>query len=184
LSKKKKSAVDVPWTPFQPASLSREDLARVRACEGVEPARGLVNSRYEVWIYEWPDGDRPEGPPVLQLSIKRRDRSPVRRWRDLQRIKNECAGPLTEGCELFPSESRLVDTSNQFHIWCLPAGLRFPFGYRDRPVMEGNGEKSWQDPFPEGERPDDCIEAPRTDDGMLEMASRLRQGATAGRSKS
>jgi hypothetical protein len=66
---------------------------------------------------------------VVQLSIKRIDRKPCRDWRDFQAIKNQLVGPECEGCELFPAESRVIDSANQYFIWVLtdPA-IRFPFG--------------------------------------------------------
>ena len=63
------------------------------------------------------------------LSIRRNDRSACKDWRHFQRIKNELCGPEREGVELYPAESRLIDTANQFHIWVLPEGERFPVGY-------------------------------------------------------
>jgi hypothetical protein len=37
----------------------------------------------------------------------------VHDWRDLQRIKNQLVGPECEAVELYPAESRKVDTANQ-----------------------------------------------------------------------
>jgi hypothetical protein len=56
-------------------------------------------------------------PPVIHLSIKRVDREPVTDWRHKQEIKNMVVGPEFEGIELFPAESRCVDTANQYHLW-------------------------------------------------------------------
>jgi len=70
---------------------------------------------------------------VMHLSIKAHDRRCVHDWRDMQRIKNELAGTMSEGVELFPAESRLMDEANQFHIYCLhPSVDGFPFGQRER----------------------------------------------------
>lgn len=54
---------------------------------------------------------------VVHLSIKRKDREPCRDWRHLQEIKNELVGEECEGVELYPAESRVVDTANQTHLW-------------------------------------------------------------------
>lgn len=72
---------------------------------------------------------------MVHLSIKRIDKEPVRDWRDLQEIKNQLVGRECEGVELFPAESRLVDTANQYHLWCfaLP-DYRFPIGWTTRLV--------------------------------------------------
>jgi len=53
---------------------------------------------------------------MLHLSIKRLDKHPVRDWRHFQRIKNELIGEENEAVELYPAQSRLVDTTNQYHL--------------------------------------------------------------------
>ena len=75
---------------------------------------------------------------MIQLNIRRRDGGPLfRDWRHFQRIKNELVGPECEGVELYPAESRLVDTGNKFSIWCMPdPSFRFPFGWIERDVIE------------------------------------------------
>ena len=76
-------------------------------------------------------------PPYIHLDITRRDSQPCLNWRDFQQIKNELVGTEFEGVELFPAESRLVDTANQYHLWVRPqAGYRFPFGYKNRLVLK------------------------------------------------
>lgn len=71
-------------------------------------------------------------PKMVWLSIKRIDRDPVHDWRDLQRIKSELCGAECEAVELYPAESRMVDTSNQYHLWVIVVpGVRFPFGFED-----------------------------------------------------
>lgn len=71
-------------------------------------------------------------PAMIWLSIKRLDKGPVHDWRDLQTIKNMIVGPEHEAVELYPAESRLMDTANQYHLWALadPA-VRFPFGFHE-----------------------------------------------------
>lgn len=69
---------------------------------------------------------------ILHLSIKRRDKRVIRDWRHLQRIKNELVGYECEGVELFPAESRTMDTANQYHLWVFPEeSVRWPVGYTD-----------------------------------------------------
>ena len=63
------------------------------------------------------------------LSIRRNDREPCDSWRDFQEIKNQIAGPEREAVQLYPAEGRLVDTSNQYHLWVLPEGITFPMGF-------------------------------------------------------
>lgn len=75
------------------------------------------------------------GGPMVHLSIKRNDKDPIHDWRDLWRIKSELCGEEVEAVELYPADDRLVDTSNQYHLWCFP-GFRFPFGFNDRLVID------------------------------------------------
>lgn len=106
------------------------------------------NSRYQVLVIREVEQDA-GFPKLIWLSIKRLDKQPIHDWRDLQRIKNELVGADHEAVELYPAESRLTDTSNQFHLWVLAQpGLRFPFGFTDgRNVMAGSNGKSRQRPF-------------------------------------
>lgn len=98
---------------------------------------------------------------LVWLSIKRKDKNWMRDWRELQRIKNAICGEEREGCELYPAESRLVDSSNQFHIFVLPKGDYFPFGYKNRFVVEGHkggwNKGSNQRPFKIGQEPKDVL---------------------------
>jgi hypothetical protein len=93
----------------------------------------FLNDTYQVNVRRC---DTPIG-PMLHLSIKRRDREVIRDWRELQEIKNQIVGPEHEGVELFPAESRLVDTANQYHLWVFAATVdeaAFPFGFTERLV--------------------------------------------------
>ena len=67
---------------------------------------------------------------IIHLNIRRVDGGPVLRdWRHFQRIKNELIGEECEAVELYPAESRLVDTSNKYHlIGVADPTFRFPFG--------------------------------------------------------
>lgn len=74
-------------------------------------------------------------PAMMHLSIKRQDREPVTDWRHKQEIKNMLVGPEFEAVELFPAESRVVDTANQYHLWVFGdtgalRDLGFPVGKR------------------------------------------------------
>ena len=43
-----------------------------------------------------------------------------------------------EAIEIYPAESRLVDTSNQYWLWCLPPGEHVPVGFFDGRVVSNN----------------------------------------------
>ena len=71
---------------------------------------------------------------LQSIAIQRRDGAAVQDWRDLQAIKNELFGAGHEAIELYPAESRVVDTQNQFHLWVLLTyegrpRPRFPVGW-------------------------------------------------------
>jgi hypothetical protein len=71
--------------------------------------------------------------PFIHLDIHRHDLSPCKNWRHFQQIKNELVGPEHEAVEIFPAESRLVDTANQYHLWVHASpSYRLPMGFRDR----------------------------------------------------
>lgn len=148
---------ETKWTAFEAAgipplnSLAIEKLAkhfgftRERVVEALreenEGSSIVVNSRYQVMM-------RPMG-DVMYLSIKRLDQQPIRAWRDLQRIKNELVGPECEGLELYPAESRLLDSANQYHLFVLrDPEMRIPFGHNNGRIVSDNADVGeGQEPF-------------------------------------
>jgi hypothetical protein len=71
---------------------------------------------------------------MKHITIRRKDKKPIHSWKDIQEIKNKVCGQNVEACELYPSENRLVDTDNIYHLWVLPKGTSFPFGFNERNV--------------------------------------------------
>jgi hypothetical protein len=71
----------------------------------------------------------------LHLNIRRRDGGMVKDWRHFQQIKNEIAGPEREAVEIYPAESRLVHTSNKWHLWVLPEGEKVNLGWIERDIQ-------------------------------------------------
>jgi hypothetical protein len=110
--------------------------------ERVSEGQMWRNDKYTVIATAREDGS------VMELSIRRNDRRPVHDWRDFQRIKNEVAGPEVEGVELYPAMSRLMDSANQYYVYCLPPGERFPMGYQQRLVTDAVIANSRQRPPP------------------------------------
>ena len=78
---------------------------------------------------------------MIYLSIKRLDKKSIHDWRDLQEIKNQLTSPEQEAVEIYPAESRKVDTANQYHLFVYPKGYSVGFGYLERLVdtNERNG---------------------------------------------
>lgn len=158
---RKGRTAEVAWTPFEQTAAPQQMNTRMRnraaAAFGVSHERYRAiwqreieghtiwcNSRYQVMRRASDDA------ALIYLSIKRLDQQPIRNWRDLQRIKNELVGPENEAVELFPAESRLLDTANQFHLWvCADPTLRLPFGFNDgRHVMDNVDGGEGQEPLP------------------------------------
>lgn len=76
-----------------------------------------------------PPSDLPDNEtPWTHLSIRNLDRTSKHDWREFQDIKNQLLGEDVEGIELYPSNDRLLDQCNQFHLWCLPSGDKIPCG--------------------------------------------------------
>jgi hypothetical protein len=68
---------------------------------------------------------------IVWLSICRLDREAIHNWRDLQTIKNMLVGENCFGYEVYPAEDQLVDTANQYHLWCIPNGASLQFGFKE-----------------------------------------------------
>lgn len=151
------------WTVFQPAQVLDGGRSRV-----------YVNSLYTVVRTTDPDSD------AVTLSIRRNDREAVHDWRHLQRIKNELLGPDCEAVELYPAESRLVDTANQYFLWGVAdPTFHFPLGFAQRLVSDGEGStsKARQRPWAPAERPADAVSGAELDARVAasDVAQRMAQ---------
>jgi len=106
-----------------------EAISKFDAIADAEAALDMyINDTYQVAIRDMGE--------FLHLSIKRLDREPIHDWRELQQIKTELVGPECEAVELYPAESRVIDTANQFHLWaCKDPTFKFPFGFDSKRVV-------------------------------------------------
>jgi hypothetical protein len=90
---------------------------------------------------------------IWHLSIKRIDRDIIHDWRDLQQIKNLLVGPEYEAIEVYPAESRLMDSANQYHLWVFVACKNvegpptIPIGWTTRLVTDKSIGDSINRPF-------------------------------------
>ena len=112
-----------PWEPFEPV-------------EGqVIGADGVAGYLYQNNLYQVIRREYPEGPfgPYVHLTIRNQDGSTRHDWPEFQRIKNELVGEEAEGVEIYPAESRLVDTIHHYHLWVFRE-YRFPLGMTEREV--------------------------------------------------
>lgn len=126
-----------PWRPFVdtiPWSNGRPDPGRLQGFE-----RFFANSHYLVFTREIEPSseydrdkitvDDPDAPVMVHLSLRTVENDVRHDWREMQRVKNEVLGPDWEGVEMYPSEARVVDTANQYHLWCIQPPAIFPFGF-------------------------------------------------------
>ena len=85
---------------------------------------------------------------LVWISFRRNDRKPITDWRDKQEIKNQMLGAECEAVEIYPAESRLNDTANQYHMFGFNSPkVQFPFGLVNRLVTEDTVGNSEQRPF-------------------------------------
>jgi hypothetical protein len=159
----------VPWTEFLPCELP--DGTQHPLGDAIVPAAMFMNSRYVVSCYRDP------GPAgigrIAHLSIKTHNRQAYHDWRDLQRIKNELVGPEFDAVEIYPKESHLVDSANQYHLWVF-LDSELPFGFREpRLVCDESHDKSRQRPWAPEDRPADCIDGQGFAQRVTEASARL-----------
>ncbi len=113
---------------------SREEAIRIMDEEDARTEL-WINDLYQVQVRHMDD-------LMVHLNIRRRDGGPILRdWRHFQQIKNELVGPECEAIELYPAESRLVDTSNKYHLYAVKdPTFRFPIGFTERHVSYESGK--------------------------------------------
>lgn len=100
-----------------------------------------LNDEYQVNINKTPHHGLGEF-IIWHLSIKLITKEVIHDWRDLQEIKNMLVGKEYEAIELYPAESRRVDSANQYHLWVFVKDLEdnvdhpmIPVGWTERLVM-------------------------------------------------
>lgn len=110
--------------------------------EQAEQASKILRDE-EVWLNDLYQVNVRRDEHIVHLSIKRRDKNPIHDWRNLQDIKNMLVGEEHEAVELYPAESRRVDSANQYHLWVsTDPRFRFPFGFTERLVTDEWGKAS------------------------------------------
>ena len=78
---------------------------------------------------------------MTQLGINSHDGVARHDWRDFQAIKNQLAGVECEAFELYPADSRLLDPSNYYTLWCFPGIKRIKVGVVNRLVRDA--DQAW-----------------------------------------
>ena len=150
---------EVEWTKFERAVWGTHAVKEVRDFVDQIDQEVWMNSLYVVAVRRQESTIPTPFGRLITLTIRRRDREADHDWRDFQRIKNEILGPEVECIQLYPAESRLVDTANQYYLFALEGLPQWPFGFGERLVSEtadptiGGKQRPWF----EGERPKDVV---------------------------
>lgn len=139
-----------PWVPLE-RSTPNPAMQALRTSMGVDAADEVWgNDLYQITVQYMSgmvgDTDVKVGPEgFMHLSMKRHDRQPMGDWRHYQAIKNEIAGPEREAVQIYPAESRLVDTANEYHLWVFPEGFVLPFGFTEQLLFSDKQVKMYND---------------------------------------
>lgn len=147
---------DDRWQPLKRHATTKEVADKLAQAKidmpDLIPDEVWSNDIYEVFVHRSEEGG-------AHLSIKRYDRAAVHNWRHFQQIKNEVCGPFFEAVELYPSETRVADNANQYHLWVMPEGVILELGFSGGMVLvdddeveryNTNGDKGRQEPMQPG----------------------------------
>ena len=165
------------WTSFEETTskFSKEDLLVIGS------DKSFANNKYGVFVKTVTPDEHGFGDfSMTHLSIKTHDRAPENDWREFQRIKNELCSPECEAIQIYPAESRLVDTSNQYHLWVFPDESTIPLGFHARCVVEeinsvlGVG-KSRQRAYPEDQKPEDIVSVDEMEEKKKKYEENIRR---------
>jgi hypothetical protein len=97
------------WQPMKLVPFTTPDGA---ACYENNIYSSTVRRHAQGWAFG--------GGPWVEIGIYCPDGEARHDFRDMQCIKNDICGPEWEAIELFPAESRLLDPSNYYTMWCAP----------------------------------------------------------------
>lgn len=166
MKRKKKNWDHVPWTPFREVALQQD------VPEHARPHHLFINSIYQVSV--WYEKDPVYG-DIAHLSFKTHDKQPRHDWREMQRIKNEMCGDECDAVQIFPAESKLVDTANQYHLFVFRT-YKLPLGFQERLVADGpvgniphtGRQRPWRPEF----RPEDALSEEEMEKKVEEFKAR------------
>jgi hypothetical protein len=107
-----------------------------------DPDEIWVNDVYQVTLRRKEDVTFGTRGGMIQLGISSHDGMARPDFRDMQAIKNQLAGAECEAFELYPAESRLLDPSNYYALWCFPGLRRIKVGVHD-PRRVWDADVAW-----------------------------------------
>jgi hypothetical protein len=136
------------WRAAHPAAAaeppSNKPRPLLRYDEGVADDRERpelwTNDIYNVTVRRWSkDPVFGTNGGMVQIGIHAHDGTARHDWREFQHVKNQIAGEECEAFELYPAESRLVDPSNYYTLWCFPGLKRIKVGmFEGRRVLNAD----------------------------------------------
>jgi len=118
---KQKNSAKVALVKSEFPMLSDDEIKHQIRCDEM-----WGNDRYTVTITHL---DSRERDGYLEVGVHNHNRTTIMPWSHMQQIKNEIAGPEREAVMMYPAESRLVDTANEYWIYVYPIG--------EAPMMAG-----------------------------------------------
>lgn len=116
------------WVPMQRDENHEKDHPTLHV-----PEELWFNDVYYANCVRFESGWFVGGGPHATIGISSNDETSRHDWRDFQHIKTDIVGAEWEAVELYPAESRHVDPSNRFYLWCVPKDV-LQFGYFHRRV--------------------------------------------------
>jgi hypothetical protein len=113
-----------PLAADQPPSQTRP-LLKIEdgVIDDVKRPELWINDIYQVIVRRWTSDPVFGSAGMIQIGIHTFDGTARHDWREFQAIKSQIAGDECEAFELYPAESRLLDPSNYYTLWCFP-GLK------------------------------------------------------------
>ena len=141
MGKKRKAPTKAKaWMRMQAAELADNNIYEKIKDKFLDdmPDEVWMNDRYQATIrYLNKDLGR-DG--ICQMCIHSHTRATNRPWRHFQQIKNDVFGDEREALELYPAESRVVDTANEYHLWVWTKDSQIPVGFQERNVRYDIGD--------------------------------------------
>ena len=130
-----------PEAATEPPSAKHRPLDKLDEGNPKDPKRNpehWANDIYDVTVRRY-DKDPVFGTDggMIQIGISAHDGTARHDWREMQWIKNQIAGEECEAFELFPAESRLLDPSNYYTLWCFPGVKQLKIGVTE-------GRRVWE----------------------------------------
>jgi hypothetical protein len=124
MNQERQSALE-GWEPLKLIKIADDDFDNFKNLENagghpwpVIKASRWVNREWECWLLE--------GDTDLHILITHFSGTSVTPWHDwviFQQIKNELVGTEQEMVELYPAESRLLNSSHMYHLWGKKGGI-------------------------------------------------------------